>query len=97
MPDWRWGCVMQHWFKDLEETLSFAERRIAPKSAGIDALTRVELPKTITQNIKPKDKFFEREEIRKRMADFKATQRRFEIEREEFFKKTMASLRANTF
>ena len=88
---------MQHWFKDLEDTLSFAERRIAPKSVAVDARTHVELTTTITQNIKPKDKFFEREEIRQRMADFKATQRRFEIEREEFFKKTMASLRANSF
>jgi predicted RNA-binding protein with RPS1 domain len=88
---------MQHWFKDLEDTLSFAERRIAPKSVGIDALTHIELSKAITQNVKPKDEFFEREEIRQRMADFKATQRRFEIEREEFFKKTMASLRANSF
>ena len=88
---------MQHWFKDLEETLSLAERRIAPKSVRIDALTHVEPSKTITQSIKPKDKFFEREEIRQRMSDFRATQRRFEIEREEFFKNTMARLRASSF
>ena len=88
---------MQPWFKELEETLSLAERRIAPKSVGIDALTHAELSKAIGQNVKPKDKFFEREEIRQRMADFKATQRRFEIEREEFFKNTMASLRGNSF
>jgi hypothetical protein len=87
---------MQHWFKDLEETLSLAERRIAPKSVAIDALTDADLSKATRQNVKPKDKFFEREEIRQRMADFKATQRRFEIEREEFFKKTMASLRAKS-
>ena len=87
---------MQPWFKELEETLSLAERRIAPKSVGIDALTHAELSKAIRQNVKPKDKFFEREEIRQRMADFKATQRRFEIEREEFFKNTMASLRGNS-
>ena len=88
---------MQPWFKDLEDTLSFAERRIAPKASAVDALTPVELSRAITQNVKPKDKVFEREEIRRRMADFKATQRRFEIEREEFFRKTMASLRANSF
>ena len=87
---------MQPWFKELEETLSLAERQIAPKSVGIDALTHAELSKAITQNVKPKDKFFEREEIRQRMADFKATQRRFEVEREEFFKNTMASLRGNS-
>ena len=88
---------MQPWFKELEETLSLAERRIAPKASGIDALTHAELSKAIGQNVKPKDTLFEREEIRQRMADFKATQRRFEIEREEFFKTTMASLRGNSF
>jgi hypothetical protein len=88
---------VQPCFKELEETLSLAEGRIAPKSVGIDALTHAELSKTTRQNVKPKDKFFEREEIRQRMADFKATQRRFEIEREEFFKNTMAGLRGNSF
>ena len=88
---------MQPWFKELEETLSLAERQIAPKAIGIDALTHDELSKATRQNVKPKDKLFEREEIRQRMADFKATQRRFEIEREEFFKTTMASLRGNSF
>jgi hypothetical protein len=95
----RWGRVVQHWLEDLEETLSFAEWRIAPKPVGIDALTQVELSKTATpaHAIKPKDKFFEREEIRQRMAAFRATQRRFEIERDEFFNITMANLRANSF
>ena len=88
---------MQPWFKELEEILSLAERQIAPKASGIDALTCVELSKATRQNVKPKDTLFEREEIRQRMADFKATQRRFEIEREEFFKTTMASLRGNSF
>jgi hypothetical protein len=88
---------VQPWFSELEETLSLAERRIAPKASGIDALTHVELSRAITQNVKPKDKFFERDEIRQRLSEFKATQRRFEVEREEFFKNTMASLRANSF
>jgi hypothetical protein len=34
--------------------------------------------------------------MQRRMADFKATQHRFEIEREDYFKKTMANLRANS-
>jgi hypothetical protein len=88
---------VQSWFKDPEDTLSLAERRIAPNPSGIDALTHVELSRAITQNVKPKDKFFERDEIRQRLSEFKATQRRFEVEREEFFKNTMASLRANSF
>jgi len=87
---------VQPWFNELEETLSLAERKIAPKASGIDALTQAELSKAIGQNIKQKDKLFERDEIKQRMADFKATQRRFEIEREEFFKNTMASLRGNS-
>jgi hypothetical protein len=78
----------------LEDTLSFAERRIAPQASAIVALTHVEPSKATTQNVK--NKVFEREEIRERMADFKATQRRFEIERDEFFKNTMASLRTSS-
>jgi hypothetical protein len=90
---------VQHWREDLEETLSFAERRIAPKPAGIDALTLVEPQKAVAlmQTIKPKDKLFEREDIRQRLAAFRATQRRFEIERDDYFKMTMANLRANSF
>jgi hypothetical protein len=95
----RWGCIVQHWHEDLEETLSFAERRIASKPVRIDVLTRVETSKAVAlaQPIKPKDKFFEREDIRQRLAAFRATQRRFEIERDEYFKKTMANLHANSF
>jgi hypothetical protein len=85
-------------FNDLEETLAFAEGRIAPKTVGVDALTQVELSRTVTpaQTIKPRDGLSEREEMQRRMADFKATQHRFEIEREDYFKKTMANLRANS-
>jgi hypothetical protein len=87
---------MQPWFKDLEDTLSLAERRVARKASAMDALTHVEPSKAATHNVKPKDQVFEREEIKQRMADFKATQRRFEIERDEFFKNAMASLRASS-
>jgi hypothetical protein len=90
---------VQHWREDLEETLAFAERRIAPNPVRTDALTQVGLSKTVTptQPIKPKDKLFEREDIRQRLAAFRATQRRFEIERDEYFKMTMANLRTNSF
>jgi hypothetical protein len=96
---WRWGRIVQHWREDLEETLAFAERRIAPKPVRIDALTLVEPQKAVApkQTIKPKDKLFEREDIRQRLAAFRATQRRFEIERDEYFKMTMANLRTNSF
>jgi hypothetical protein len=45
---------------------------------------------------KPKDKLFEREEIQQPVADFKATQSKFEREREEYFKKTMSKVRSNS-
>ena len=48
---------MTPWFKDLEDTLSFAERRIAPKASAIVALTHVEPSKATTQNVKPKIRF----------------------------------------
>lgn len=90
---------MDHRFLDLEQTLAFAEGRIAPKTVGVDALTQVEFSKTVTsaQTFKPKDRLFERENMQQRVADFKATQRRFELEREDYFTKTMAKLRANSF
>jgi hypothetical protein len=96
---WRWGRIVKHWREDLEETLSFAERRIAPYPVKIDALTLVEPQKAVElkQTIKPKDKLFEREDIRQRLAAFRVTQRQFEIERDEYFKMTMANLRTNSF
>src|ERR1035437_5594105 len=45
---------------------------------------------------KPKDRLFEREEIRQRVADFKATQLKFEREREEYFKRTLAKVRSGS-
>jgi hypothetical protein len=59
---------------------------------------RVEPPNSVAMwpIANPKDKLFEREEIRQRMADFKATQSKFEREREEYFKKTMAKVRSNS-
>jgi hypothetical protein len=93
------GVIVKHWREDLEETLSFAERRIAQNPVRTDALTQVGLSKTVTpaQPIIPKDKLFEREDISQRLAAFRATQRRFEIERDEYFKMTMANLRTNSF
>ena len=95
----RWERIVKHWRENLEEALSFAERRIARNPVRTDALTLVE-PQTAAvpkQTIKPKDNIFEREDIRQRLAAFRATQRRFEIERDEYFKMTMANLRTNSF
>ena len=56
---------------------------------------QVEPPKTFApqQPAKPKDKLLEREEIRKRLEEFKATQNRFQREREEYYKATMTKVR----
>src|SRR5450759_5328878 len=41
-------------------------------------------------------RLFEREEIRQRVADFKATQLKFEREREEYFKRMLAKVRSGS-
>lgn len=90
------------WMKDrdllIEETLAFAQRVAAVNHVQIEHPTRVEPPKTVAvpQAIKPKDKIFEREEILKRVADFKATQNRFRHEREEYCRETMAKARSGS-
>jgi len=83
------------WMKDrdllIEETLAFA-RSVAPHApTAIETQAQVEPIKTVAleQPPRPKDKLFEREEIKQRVADFSATQNRFQREREEYFKKTL--------
>ena len=87
---------MQQWIKDrdllIEQSLAFAQRMAVLKPVWIETPTQVEPPKAteLANAAKPKDKLFEREEIRQRVADFKAIQSKFEREREEYFKLTMA-------
>ena len=89
---------MQQWMKDrdrlIEETLTFVQG-VTLKPIRIESPTQVEPPKAVApqQRAKPKDKLFEREEILQRVADFKATQNRFQREREEYYKATMAKVR----
>jgi hypothetical protein len=77
---------MKQWMKDrdllVEETLAFAQRVAATKPVKAETPTRVEHPKAVAleQMAKPKDKLFEREEIRQRLADFKANQHKFQRE-----------------
>lgn len=91
---------MQQWMKDrdrlIEETLVFVQGVGTLKPTRIESPTRVEPPKAFTpqQPTKPKDRLFEREDIRQRVADFKATQNRFQREREEYYKATMAKVRS---
>jgi hypothetical protein len=88
--------VVQQWLKDrdllVEEGLAFIQTLAAAKRIRIESPTQVDPPKAVdlTQVVKPRDKLFERDEIRQRVADFKATQHRFQREREEYYEKTMA-------
>ncbi len=90
---------MQQWMKDrdrlIEETLAIVQGVATLKPIRIESPTQVEPPKAVElgQIAKPKDKLFEREEIRRRLADFKATQNRFQREREEYYETTMAKVR----
>jgi hypothetical protein len=92
------GRVMQQWLKDrdrlVEDGLAFIQTLAAAKRVRIETPTQIEPPKAVdqTQIAKPRDKLFDREEIRQRVADFKATQRRFQREREEYYEKTMAKV-----
>ncbi len=87
------------WIKDrdrlIEETLAFVQEVATLKPILIEVPKQIEPPKAIevVQIAKPKDKLFEREEIRRRLADFKATQNRFQREREEYYETTMAKVR----
>jgi hypothetical protein len=86
---------VKQWMKDrdllIEETLAFVHMVASTQPVRAE----VEPPKTfaVVQVAKPKDKIFEREEIQQRVADFEATQRKFQHEREEYYKATMAKVR----
>jgi hypothetical protein len=90
---------MQQWIRDrdllVEETLAFAQRVAAANPIRNGLPARVEQPKAIepAQMAKPKDKLFEREEIKQRVAAFKVTQNKFQREREQYYKATMARVR----
>jgi hypothetical protein len=82
-------------------TCPYCMESLQPRDAGDliqYRLVRGPSPNTVamSQMANPKDKLFEREEIRQRMADFKATQVKFEREREEYFEKTMAKVRSSS-
>jgi len=83
---------MTQWMKDrdrlIEETLAFA-KRLGPVTRQVEPSKAV----APQQPLKPRDGIFEREDIRQRVADFKATQNKFQREREEYYKATMAKIR----
>jgi len=93
-----WGSAVMQWMRDrdllVEDTLAFVQRLAANKPAWIETPTRVEQPIAVAseQTAKPRDRIFEREEILQRVADFRANQHKFQREREEHYKSTMAKV-----
>jgi len=79
--------------------LAFAQRVAAVNPVQTEHPTRVEPAKTVAppRMVQPKEKIFEREEILQRLADFGATQHKFQREREEYFRTTMEKVRSKSF
>jgi hypothetical protein len=94
--------AVQQWMRDrdllVEETLAFAQKIATGNPVRIETAKQIESPNTVAMPpiAKPKDKFSEREAIRQRVADFKATQHRFEREREDYYRRTMSKVRSNS-
>jgi hypothetical protein len=82
----------------VEETLAFVQRVATGNPVRIETAKQIEPPNMVAMPplAKPKDKLSERAAIRQRVADFKATQHKFEREREDYFRRTMSKVRSNS-
>jgi hypothetical protein len=83
----------------VEETLAFVQEvASAELYRDVTPIQVVEPAKSVTPpNLpKPKDRLYKDEELEKRLSEFKAVQNRFERERGEYFKKTMAKIRSSS-
>ena len=93
---------MEKWMRDrdllIEESLEFVQRVVVAKPVRIQTSTPIGPAESVIKpNLpKPKDRLFEREDIRQRVADFKTTQLKFDREREEYFKRTLARVRSGS-
>jgi hypothetical protein len=93
---------VEKWMRDrdllIEESLEFVQRVVVAKPVRIQTSTPIGPAESVIKpNLpKPKDRLFEREDIRQRVADFKTTQLKFEREREEYFKRTLAKVRSGS-
>jgi hypothetical protein len=92
---------MKFWKKKsdllVEETLAFAQEVVSAKSnRDVTPAQAAELIETVLRSSlpKPKDRLYKDEKLEKRLSEFKAVQNRFERERDEYFKKTMAKIRS---
>jgi hypothetical protein len=82
----------------VEETLAFVQRVATRNPVRIETDKQIEPPNTAAMPpiVKPKDKLSERDAIGKRVADFKATQHKFEREREDYFRRTMSTIHSGS-
>jgi hypothetical protein len=100
---------VQQWINDrdllVEETSAFTQRVAAANPVRIETSTQVERPKRVelVQLAIPRDRlatqidrYFERYEIRRHVADFKATQNMFQREREEYYEATITKVHSNS-
>jgi hypothetical protein len=94
--------AVQQWMRDrdllVEETLAFVQRVATGDPVRVETAEQIEPPNTVAMPpmAKPKDKLSERDAIKKRVADFKTTQHKFEREREDYFRKTMSTIHSGS-
>jgi hypothetical protein len=99
---WGVGRAVQQWMRDrdllVEETLAFVQTVATGNPVRIETAKQMEPPNTVAipPIAKPKDKLSERDVIRKRVADFKATQHKFEREREDYYRRTMSTIHSGS-
>ena len=79
----------------IAETLALAQAEVATGSGRLEPAMRIWRPVISegSKTVRPQDNPFEHEEIRKRVADFKAIQQRFQLERENYYWATMSRVR----
>ena len=93
---------MSWWMKKrdlVDETLAFVQEvaNAAPHQEAPPIQVVATVKSIIQPNLpKPMEKLFDRQEVQRRVADFKATQHKFARQREEYFKATMAKIRSGS-
>ena len=95
----REGVLSMKWMRDsdllITKTLALAQSVSAHRPIGMEPQAQDKPTETIALEgtATPKDKPFERDQINQRVADFKATQTKFQREREEYYNATMPKVR----
>jgi len=74
----------------IVETLALAQAKVETMPFRIELPMQTGQPEMIVlKPAQPSDDYFNREEVRMCVADFKAIQRRFQLAREEYYRDTM--------